>query len=448
MTPAAQAIAVPVLPKQYDFIQDDTTPDILYSGAFGAGKTRSLCLRAVRKALDPKAVVGLTRKIMTDLRRTTLETLLRPCGDLPPVLPRGTYKHVRHPQEKIVLLGGGEIIPFGCDRPEGVGSMQFSDVCIDEVAELDQEEWNQLGGRCRITYTRADGTRNVPSRAGATNPEGPMHFLFQEFFERPEPRFRRVIETATFDNFFLDPAYLYRLGQMRGTARLRYLFGKWVASEGMVYPMFDAGLHEVHDSGPWLRYVAGVDYGFRHPMVLRVHGVDGDGRSHVVASWCGSGINTDQFLAWCDLARETFSPISFVVDRSAAELVYNMQEHGLEAAAAEGEHNVMYGVDLVRNRLMPQADGRPRFTMEPGLDGSPEYYSYQLDPNALKETPQKKSDHVPDADRYAIVAIHHGLGETAALYVGGRTRDFESPHVPESEAAEAEAMLGDGLWTS
>ena len=43
-----------LLPKQYDFVGDEKAREILYSGAFAAGKTRSLCFKLVKRA----SVVG------------------------------------------------------------------------------------------------------------------------------------------------------------------------------------------------------------------------------------------------------------------------------------------------------------------------------------------------------------------------------------------------------
>lgn len=416
---------IPLLPKQADFIFDEDTDELLYSGAFRAGKSRALCLRAIRQAQHPKARVGLCRKRMTDLRRTTMRTLMEPVGDLPAVLPEGTYTH--HKQlgnERIVIKGGGQIALFGCDDPQSIGSMEFTDLNIDEAAELDEEEWVMLTGRCSISFTYDDGHKHKPTMAAATNPEGPGHFLHVRFFQNPTKGFTRVIETTAFDNFFLPPAYVRRIGiSLHGVARLRYLFGKWAGSEGLVYPMFDQYTHVKHIDGPWKYYIAGVDVGFTNPMVMRIHGVDGDGRSHVVASFYKSGLVDEEFADWCKIAKEHYNPITFIVDPSAAGMIATMKSWGFDVEP--GENDVEMGIACVRNRFMKAEDGRPRLTFEPlyhTIDDaeSPahaEYLLYSLKKNAAagKEVPLKENDHVPDADRYACLAIEKGIGGIAEL---------------------------------
>ena len=86
---------VDLLPAQLDFIRAKQR-EVLYSGAFGAGKTRALCMKLVTRLVgNPGAREGLARKHLVSLKATTLRTLLEQDGKLPPVLPAGTYEHNR-----------------------------------------------------------------------------------------------------------------------------------------------------------------------------------------------------------------------------------------------------------------------------------------------------------------------------------------------------------------
>ena len=75
-----------VLPQQMKFLCSEAR-EILYSGAFGAGKTRAICLRVAMRASICGAREGLCRKTVVALKRSTLKTLLEPDGLLPPILP-------------------------------------------------------------------------------------------------------------------------------------------------------------------------------------------------------------------------------------------------------------------------------------------------------------------------------------------------------------------------
>ena len=80
-----------LLPKQYDFVRSDAR-EVLYSGAYAAGKTRALCYRLVSRAQVVGSREGICRKHLVTLRASTLRTLLEPDGSAPAVLPPGTYE--------------------------------------------------------------------------------------------------------------------------------------------------------------------------------------------------------------------------------------------------------------------------------------------------------------------------------------------------------------------
>ena len=168
-----------VLPKQAAFLKSEAK-EVLYSGAFRAGKSKALCIKAVERASIPKNVVGLCRKTSTSLKRTTLRTLLNPDGDLPPVLPKGTYEHYK--QDKLIKIrGGGEILYFGFDDEETIASLGVGCMCVDEGSELNEDEYTMLLGRISM---KTDSLRQLFT---ATNPGSPHHFLYDRFFKKLNP---------------------------------------------------------------------------------------------------------------------------------------------------------------------------------------------------------------------------------------------------------------------
>ena len=59
-----------LLPQQLKFIMSEKR-EVLYSGAFGAGKTRAICLRVAMRASVEGAREGLCRKTVVALKRST-----------------------------------------------------------------------------------------------------------------------------------------------------------------------------------------------------------------------------------------------------------------------------------------------------------------------------------------------------------------------------------------
>lgn len=439
-----------LMPKQFQFVNDTMSKEILYSGAFGAGKSRAVCVRAARLAQNPRARVGLFRKTLAALRGTTLVTLLSPDGDLPPVLPMGTYHY--HKQDQVIRIhGGGEIPCLGCDNELRVASTPLTDALIDESIELDLKEYQMILGRLRVQYTKPDGTKNINTCASATNPGSPGHFLHERFYQENNPT-RLCIDTNTGENYHLPDDYVQQLSEFVGVAHDRYFKGMWVAFEGQIYWMFSKGIHEVNRRENWDYYVAGVDWGSTNPAVLRVHACkEGDEGSHVVSEFYQNKIISDDFVDVCSEAARHFSPMTFVLDPSAADIRLQMIRAGLNTF--EADNRVLPGIRVMENSLSWGQSKAPRLTMEPSCrKGNKEYLTYQWK-DGLKEEPLKQDDHAVDADRYARMYIMAGLGEEASwITLGGDQESLaERRQRKAAEAANVETIkpfdpLAEQLW--
>lgn len=439
-------IQISLLPKQADFVESEAKTG-LYSGAYGAGKSRAACYRAMVRAMrSPSARVGLCRKTMVALKATTLRTLLEPDGDLGPVLPEGTYDRRSMPgEEKVKLHNGGEILFFGCDDHLKVGSLQLSDCIVDEALELDEEEWNMLLGRIRVSFTLADGTKHKSSLFAVCNPGAPGHFLHKNFIETPTPD-SFVVMTSTLDNHHLPEDYVRTMLQTyTGPSLRRYVHGEWCVYEGACYPMFDPVKHVLEFRGPFDRFVGGIDYGFRNPMVLRMHGVYATNHSHVVSELYEAEIITSDFTDLCVEAARVYSPVTFVVDPSAAGLIAEMRRAELHVVRANND--VLAGIAAVQNALRSVSDDViPRLTMSPScVKGNREYMSYRWADNDAKDAPIKEHDHAVDADRYAMMHIDRGAGERR-LIVGDLSAGGAARRERTVKAKGYDPMWDEALW--
>jgi len=392
MTTATE-VDVELLPKQWDFVRSDVR-EVLYSGAFGAGKTRGLCHKLLTHAVVPGNRVGLCRKTYADLRATTLKTLLQEEGDLPPVLPEGTYLHNKS-EHTIQMQGGGEIFYFGFDSPLKRGSLNFGAVGIDEGIELDEDEYTMLLGRIRNT---AAAVRQIFT---ATNPGPPTHFLFERFIDRPHAE-RQLIQTNSLENPYLPDDYIALLKSFTGTSYDRYVMGNWVGFEGLVYDSFDRDKHVIEKPGPWKRVVLGVDEGYTNPAVIVALGLDSDGRGHVFKEFYRAQVLQDEFVRTVKaMATETGAEVA-VVDPSAAGLIQALRQAGIDAVAANNA--VFEGIQAVQTRLACAGDGLPRLTVSPTCEETlRELQTYQWKKN--KDEPVKEYDHAMDALRYAVMHL-------------------------------------------
>ena len=70
------------------------------------------------------------------------------------------------------------------------------------------------------------------------NPESPSHWFYKEWIERPRENTQHI-HFLLEDNPILTPQMIERTkGMYSGVFYDRYILGRWVIAEGLVYPMF------------------------------------------------------------------------------------------------------------------------------------------------------------------------------------------------------------------
>lgn len=397
-----QVVIAPALPKQIEFLQA-VGREILYSGAFGAGKSRALCLKAVMRALVPGAREAMCRKHLVTFKATTLRTLLEPEGNLPPVLPRNRYHH--HKSDKTIRIkGGGEIVYFGLDEPEKLGSRSFTGVGIDEAIETTEADWTMLRGRVRL---QVDGLE--PQMYAATNPGPPMHWMARRFGLamgfKPAPN-TVVIRTRSDDNHFLPESYLADINTFVGVAHKRYVLGEWAGSEALVYDNWDRQLFvQKRVMKYWANVVFGVDVGYTNPATCYPVCRDGDGRRHIPEELYERRLKPQEFVDKIVKMAMKWEPSTIFVDPSAPDLIDMLQEEGLPAEPADNDRES--GVRCMQGFLTMGGDGLPRCTVDPRCENfiqEVETYENKKDKatGLYLDDPIKRNDHAMDATRYAF----------------------------------------------
>lgn len=435
-----QIITWRVLPKQGLFLRSKAR-EVLYSGAFGAGKTRAVCMRAVQRAFIPGAVEGLCRKHLVSLKMTTLRTLLEPEGPLPPVLPEGSYEH-HMGEQRIMIKGGGQIIYFGfgegdVDAQTRIKSLQLSGCGIDQAEELSAAEWIMVRGRMRL---RVEGL--AQQLYAVCNPSSPSHHLAVRFGlspDTPHPaRNCEAIVTKSSDNTYLPPEYLEDLNTFTGLAKARYVEGRWVGSEGLVYDTWDRRVHVRDRKGLWARIIVGQDEGYTNPACMLAIGEDNDGALHIIEEWYKTRQLESAVVEQAQRWEAKYSPEAFVLDPSAAKLIAAMRAAGLPAI--EADNDVFGGIQAVQKQL-----AGPRLTVDPSCMNTireKETYEWMQNPGGagvLKDKPIKANDHAMDALRYGVMYLMGGVRVSASV-AGANEPD-------PRDAPDYSILLDDSAWT-
>lgn len=258
---------IKLLQHQRDFIEN-TMPECLLSGGYGGGKSLSLCLKvAFLLTRYPRNRGFLGRKTLQSLKSSTLKTLLDGDGDVPPALPEYLIKS-HNKQDRLIRLKNDSELFYGNVDIDFLKSMNLGFAALDEVTELDEDEYNAVNGRLRLS--------NVPIRQifGATNPGSPHHWLYNRFVANPPldeqgrpTTYFRASKTA--DNIYLPKTYLATLERtLFGFYYKRYVLGEWVGSDDIVYDNFDPRKHLIQPFDiprHWKLYRA-IDFGYRSPF--------------------------------------------------------------------------------------------------------------------------------------------------------------------------------------
>ena len=222
--------------------------------------------------------IGVFRKTAKSVRATTIRKMLEPDGNLPPVIPPSMIKQ-HHKRDAIITLRTNppsEIMYGGMDQRGADGeawfnSLDFGAIAVDQAEELTEDDVSMLEGRLRHP------TQPVQQLLLVVNPKGRSHHLYKRFFI-DKTRSRVVIQSNTYDNTFLPKSYLNRLSRFTGPFYERFVLGKWVDLEGLVYPNFDPLIHvlpRVPTPDTWERFWA-VDFGYTAPYCAQLWTIKDD----------------------------------------------------------------------------------------------------------------------------------------------------------------------------
>jgi predicted phage terminase large subunit-like protein len=208
---------------------DSTAREILYSGAFGAGKSRILCRKAHHLALTyPGVPIAIVRKVAASLAATTKLTFTQDV-----LIPSGERFKQNKSEGWIEYTNGSRIWFFGLDAdpatgvPSKIGSFDAAFIFVDEAVELNESDWIMLLGRLRSV------TAPYRQIGAATNPADPNHWLKQRFNE-DHPN-RLYLHARTSDNKLLPADYVESIEDFGGLYRARYAEGQWVTVEGALW---------------------------------------------------------------------------------------------------------------------------------------------------------------------------------------------------------------------
>jgi hypothetical protein len=232
-------------PGQLAFVDDTSTQIIGISAGYGAGKTRSLCAKAVHLAAANQGFIGAvmepTGPLIRDIWQNDFDDFLE-AYDIP-----YTFRASPLPEYTLHLPGGDtKILCRSFENWSRIIGLNLAWVLADEIdtvaPSIASKAFPKILGRLRAGNVRQFGA--------ASTPEG-FRWMWNTFGsddaqKRPD---RKLIKMRTADNPHLPPDFIERLQANYDPQLLRaYLDGEFVnLTTGQVYDRFDRIKHVRED---------------------------------------------------------------------------------------------------------------------------------------------------------------------------------------------------------
>ena len=373
---------------------------VICDGAIRSGKTLSMSLGFVMwaSAKFNGMAFAMCGKTITSLRRnvvTPLLEMLRGSGFVCTEKLSMNYIDIslNDKTNRFYLFGGRDESSAAL-----IQGITLAGVFLDEVVLMPRSFVEQALARCSV---------NGSKMWFNCNPGSPAHWFYCEWIKKAREKNALYIHFTMDDNPALPERVKKRYKRLySGTFYQRFVLGKWVASEGLVYPMFDPKKHVFSGAGPDCeRYVISCDYGTVNPSSFGLWGLYKGVwyrlKEYYYSSRKEGASRTDEehYAALEELAGDR-SIERVVIDPSAASFIECIRRHGrFKAAKADND-----GVAGIRRTGAMLSEGRLMFH-EDCRDIIREFSLYSWRDKAGEDAPVKENDHAMDDLRYFTAYI-------------------------------------------
>lgn len=281
-----------------------------------------------------------------------------------------------------------------------IQGMTLAGVLFDEVALMPKSFVEQALARCSLDNSKFWFN---------CNPEYPQHWFNQEWIIDYPKKNALYIHFKMSDNPSLSRAIINRYENLyTGAFYERFIEGKWVAAQGIVYPemAFDSAFCDVPDVN-FHKYAISCDYGIVNPSSFGLWGKHDDTWYRICEYYYdsrklgASRTDQDHYEAMCELAGERCID-TVVVDPSAASFITLIRRYG-KFHVRPAKNNVIDGIRQVivalRNKNIK--------ICKTCSDSIREFSLYRWENSSSKDVPIKENDHAMDDIRYFVTTVMH-----------------------------------------
>ncbi|MGN0464584.1 MAG: PBSX family phage terminase large subunit [Acutalibacteraceae bacterium] len=395
---------------------------IICDGAVRSGKTTCMSIGFVAWSLFSfsDSNFALCGKTMTSFRRNVLVSLL-------PALRELGFECEEKLTKNLVEIGYGgrknRYYIFG-GRDESSASliqgMTLGGVLLDEVALMPRSFVEQALARCSL-----DGAKFWFN----CNPENPQHWFYKEWIMKADEKNCLYLHFLMKDNPSLSPKVIARYESLySGAFYERFVCGKWVAADGLVYPEAANGAYTAKlPPGEPEEIFVSCDYGTVNPTSMGLWGRYADTwyriREYYFSSRTQGFQKTDEeyYADLCALCGE-YCVSAVIVDPSAASFIECIRRHG-KYSVVKAQNDVLDGI-----RKVSDAFKNGKIRIAPVCrDALREFGLYRWDSSVSKDSPRKENDHAMDDIRYFVSTVVYGYEEDFFVMAADRSLTGHAP---------------------
>ena len=291
-----------------------------------------------------------------------------------------------------------------------IQGMTLSGVMFDEVALMPRSFVEQALARCSV-----EGSKFWFN----CNPSNPAHWFYNEWIKKADSKRALYLHFSMEENPSLSKEMLQRYENMySGAFYERFVKGRWVAADGLIYPMFgDSCMADCPQqcSG----YSISCDYGTVNPTSMGLWGESGGVwyRTHEYyysSKRSGAQKTDEEYYAELEKLADGRRINAVICDPSAASFIATIRKHG-RFKVIPAKNDVLDGIRRVSDCLK---SGRIKICR--GCDDSVREFSlYCWDEGAAKDCPRKENDHAMDDIRYFVSTVLYG-GSRGSVAIAAR----------------------------
>lgn len=278
-----------------------------------------------------------------------------------------------------------------------IQGMTLGGVMLDEVALMPRSFVEQAIARCSLE--KAKYFFNC-------NPEHPYHWFYVEWIKKCTEKNILYLHFKMEDNPSLSKSVINRYKNLySGAFYERFVEGKWVTADGLVYSMLRYDHHFRKYDGQFSEYYLSCDYGTVNPFSLGLWGKGGSSWYRIDEYYHSSRdegiqLTDEEYYAELEKLAQGKNITALIIDPSAASFIQTVRRYG-KFRVIKADNDVLSGI----NRVCQALKNDEIFFYPNCADILKEFSVYRWDNSIRRDAPKKENDHAMDDMRYFVSTV-------------------------------------------